>query len=373
MKMRVLSSASILIGMIVGAGYLAIPYVVMKSGFVIGLVNMIIVGLLIMLTMLYLSEVILRTKKQHQIVGYAEQYLGKTGKRMMTFSMTIGICAALIAYLTAQGESWSHLLFNTAQYSLHSAIIFWLVMSALSYFGLRVLKKEAPIGIILITIMVILIAFTTASKINIDNLTYINPANFFIPFGVILFSFLGYSSLPEVAISLGKERGKLGKAVILALSFVFIIYLLFTFFVLGSQGSQTPEIATIALGKIFIVLGIITMLGAYLALSVTMEDILRADFGKSRTRAWLYSIFVPLILYLIIKLFNLATFSTVLSVGGVISGGVTITTILWMTYKAKQSSERKPEFSVPYSKFLAFLIILLFAAAIIFQIYAILS
>lgn len=370
---KLFSSASILIGMVIGAGYLAIPYMAMKSGFTLGLLNLLVVYSIVLLTGLYLSEVIVRTKAQHQIVGYASRYLGKTGKRMMTFSIGVGVCSALVAYLTAQGESWSFLIFNTLDYSLHITIAFWIVLSAISYFGLHALKKEEPIGIILMVGMIILIAVLTANKLEASNLTYINIENIFIPFGVILFSFLGYSSIPEVSRSLGNDKAKLKKTVILGYTFVAIIYALFMFFVLGYQGLNTPEIATLVLGKPFIILGIITMLGAYLALSVTSEDILKADFGFSQMKAWLVTILVPLGIYLIIKLLNAATFSTILSVGGVISGGVTITTILFMIAKAKKHGDRKPEYQIPFNKTVAVTIILLLIVAVVLQIIRVFS
>ena len=74
-----IAGLAILIGTAIGAGILGIPYVVAKSGFLIGLGYIILLGLIILLVNLYLGEIILRTKGKHQLGGYAKKYLGKTG------------------------------------------------------------------------------------------------------------------------------------------------------------------------------------------------------------------------------------------------------------------------------------------------------
>ena len=58
----------------------------------------------LLLVNLMAGEIVLRTKKQHQLTGYAEKYLGKWGKRLMMFSMAFSIYGALTAYLIGEGE-----------------------------------------------------------------------------------------------------------------------------------------------------------------------------------------------------------------------------------------------------------------------------
>ena len=72
-----LEAVATLIGTMVGAGVLGIPYVFARAGFVTGLIDLIILGTAIVFIYLYLGEVVLRTKGNHQLTGYAEKYLGK--------------------------------------------------------------------------------------------------------------------------------------------------------------------------------------------------------------------------------------------------------------------------------------------------------
>ena len=69
-----------LISVIVGAGILGIPFVLYKSGFLTGLVVIILIGLVMLLINLYLGEIILRTKGRYHIGGLANIYLGKYGQ-----------------------------------------------------------------------------------------------------------------------------------------------------------------------------------------------------------------------------------------------------------------------------------------------------
>lgn len=362
------SAASALIGTIIGAGILGIPYVVMKSGFILGLLNIIFVFVIITLTMLYLGEIALRTKKNHQLPGYAEKYLGDNGKIVMFIALIFGIYTSTVAYLIGEGESLSQLLFNNTQHSLILGISFWIFMSIICYLGLKALEDGSEIGIVLIAILLISLIILFWNKIEVSNLSYAELSNFFTPFGVILFAFLGFAAIPEVERILGPEKQKTKKTIIGANISVLIIYTLFTLIVLGSQGANTPEIATLNLGKIFIILGMVTMFTSYLALSIALIDTFKFDFGYSKTKSWILTIIPPLGIYIFLNFINSSSFSLVLSIGGLLSGGLTTILILFMLKNAKEIGERKPEYSIPYSPILNWILIIIFSLAALLEI-----
>ena len=88
-KSKFFPALAVLVGTIIGAGFLGIPYVVAKSGFIPGLAYLVFVFLFILLVKLYLGETILRTKGNHQLTGYAEKYLGKKGKYLMFLKLQL--------------------------------------------------------------------------------------------------------------------------------------------------------------------------------------------------------------------------------------------------------------------------------------------
>ncbi len=365
---KAFTATAVLITTMIGAGFLGIPYVVSQSGFAIGTLELIIIGGLVMLTMLYLGEIVLRTKEHHQLTGYAEKYLGPKGKRAMAFALIAGIYAALIAYLIAQSQSWSFIITNTTDAALPLGIAVWAIMSAITYFDIKALKKTEALIITLISILLVLLVIVTLPLVKADNLTTFVPAEFLAPIGVIMFAFLGYSAIPEMTRILGKDKHAMKKSICVAHALVLATYALFTILVLGAYGTSTPEIATLALGKPFVLLGIVTMLGAYLALSIALMDAFQSDYQLKKREAWAFTTIIPLALYVLLTLTNNASFIKILGIGGIISGSLAMVLILLMVQRAKIHGDRHPEYKMPYSSWLIWLIIIVCIVAMIAEI-----
>ena len=369
---KTFAATAALMGTIIGAGILGIPFVVMKSGFFPGIFNIIILGTIIIFVSLCLGEITLRTKSDHQLTGYAEKYLGKKGKILMFIASGFGIYSAILAYLIGESESLSFLFFETASYQIPIGIAFWLFLSILSYFGLKTLERGEETGLILIIIFLISIILTGWNKIDIHNLSYTNYQHFFTPFGVVLFAFLSFSAIPEIKRIL-KNKQLTKRLIISAYIFTIIIYIIFTFLVLGIKGQNTPQIATLALGKPFILLGIVTMFTAYFALSTALIDTLKLDLDLTKNKSWFIAVSIPLIFFIILKLINSANFIEVIGIGGAISGSLTAILILIMHHKSKFLGDRHPEYSLPNSKFLSFILVLIFFIGMLMEIINILQ
>ena len=355
-------------GVVIGAGILGIPYVVMKSGFLLGFINIIIVFVISLIAMLYLGEIGLRTEGRHQLTGYAERYLGNKGRIVMAITVIFGIYSALLAYLIGGGKSLSQLVFNSDIYFLPVAIILWVIFAAICYRGLKAIGDSEEIGMTVVFVLIISISVYLWNKIDLSNLTYSNMSNALLPFGVVLFAFSGFVSIPIVIRELGKDGKYIKNAIIISEIFVFIIYSLFALVVLGAHGSNTPEIATITLGKVFILLGTFTMSTSYLALSLALQETFQFDFKQSRKHAWFYTQIIPLLLIIILSLIDKAQFILVLSIGGLITGSLEATLVLLMIGKAKKHGDKTPAYSVPYSKILIWLFIAMFITAALFEI-----
>ncbi len=360
---KTILAISTLIGTIMGAGIFGIPYVIMRSGFTVGLFLIITIGALVLITMLYLGEITLRTKNNYQLTGYAEKYLGKKGKIVMLMAVAFGIYAAILAYIIGVSESLSHLIYSNPSHAMVLGIAFWLLLSVISFFGLKALENGEFIGVSAIFILIISMTIFFMNKINLLNLAQNPPQNLFTyltPFGIILFAFLGYTTIPEVKKVLGSHKNKMKKSIILAIILSALIYIIFTIIVIGINGKNTPQIATIALGNPFILLGLLTMSTAYLALSISLTDMFNLDFNQSKTKSWFFTISIPLILFILLTLTGSLNFTKVLGMGGAISGGITSILILLMAEKAKYLGDRKPEYSIPINKFIIFFLSLLF-------------
>jgi len=366
-KSKFFPALATLVGTAIGAGFLGIPYVVGKSGFPIGVAYLISVMLFILLTKLYLGEVILRTKATHQLTGYAEKYLGRNAKLIMFFAMIFGIYSALLAYLMAEGQSLSYLAFGNFNYSLIFSLLFWFILANLTYQGLRALKKYERISMFIVLSLVALVVIFFAGKIQTSNLTYIG-SELFTPFGVILFSFLAFSALPEVKRILSQQENLMKKVIIYGVAIPFAVYLIFMLVVVGVFGSSVSEIATLSLGRFFSLLGIMTMFTAFFSLSIAIRDMFRFDFKLGRFNGWLLCSIVPLVLFLAVYFFKLASFIAILSVAGIVSGGLTGILALLMNIKAKKLGNRKPEYKIPINWLIIALLSIIFIAAVVLEI-----
>jgi len=363
MKSKFFPALAVLVGTTIGAGFLGIPYVVSKSGFLPGLAFLIFVAIFMLFVKLYLGEISLRTRGNHQLTGYAARYLGRKGKFLMFFSMVFGIYSALIAYIIAEGESLSYVFLGNESYALAFSFLFWIIMSGLTYIGLRVLKRYEKISMVLVLAIVVVIVFLFFPAIRLENLSYINPENLFLPFGVMLFSFLAFSAMPEVVRVLRGQEKSMKKVIFAGVMIPLLVYFVFILVVVGNFGRNVPEIATLALGRGFSVLAIITMFTAYFALSIAIRDMFRFDYGLGRFMGWLLASFLPLVLFLMIYFFKLASFISLLSIGGVVSGGLAGILIMLMNYEAKKQGTRKPEYSIGINWWIIALISMVFILA----------
>lgn len=362
-----------LVGTIMGAGLLGLPYVASQAGIVITLGWLLVIGLAMTYIMLSLGEVILRTKQKHQLTGYAKKYVGSIGKNLMTLSMIFGIYAALLAYIIGESQSLSYIITGSFQQSITLGVLFWVALSLATYGGINVAKKGEFVGVVLVLILIAVIAVLAFPEIKTSNITYIDPSNWAAPVGLIIFSLLGYSALPEARQNLGEKAPSLKKSIIIAYSITIVVYALLIILITGALGTRTPEIATLALGRGFAIIGVLTMLTAYMALATALIDMFRYDYGWEKKNAWIATSTVPLVLFALVSLTQIATFTTILEIGGLIAGGIAMVLILLMVKKAKVRGDRKPEYSLPTIKGLIPLMIILLLAITLIEVISLLA
>jgi len=372
---KLLVAASTLIGTIIGAGILGIPYVIAKAGFLYGLLLVIFMGIAFIFLNLFTGEIVLRTHEQHQLPGYAERYLGKWGKRLMTISMFIAIYGALTAYLIGEGATL-YSIFNWGSPLLYS-LIFFVITFLIIYKGVKATGKTELILISLLVLIVAIIGVFSFDKVSLSNFSTVNWAYFFIPYGVILFAFMGSPAIPEVQEVLGKEKHKMKKAIIIGSISPIFIYLFFSVVIVGMVGLENFEvlqpnerIATVALsiyshptlGLLANILAVLAMFTSFLTLGIALIESYHYDYKFSRFTSFLLVFSVPLI----ITLFDLTTFITVLGITGAFAGGLEGILVTLMYWKSKKLGKRKPEFSLKYHRFIGILLILMFSLGILY-------
>src|SRR3989344_6006396 len=176
-----LYSVAALVGTMVGVGIFGLPLVFYKAGFLISLGFLVIVALLTLLVDLMYGEVVLRTKSQHQVVGYAQLYLGPFFKKLIFFSVAFSSFAALLAYVIISGEFLTNVFsFWPLTPDMYS-YIFYAIFSVLVYFGIKRVSWVEFLLTSLFIVVVVAIFSIGYGDIKLSNYGTFNSIYWFLP------------------------------------------------------------------------------------------------------------------------------------------------------------------------------------------------
>ncbi len=363
-----LYSISILIGTVVGVGVFGIPFSFAKSGFLIGFLFLIFVGALSLIINLIFGEIVLRTKGIHQFTGYVKIYLGQTMKIVASFAWFLSIYGALLAYIIISGS----FLFNIFISQFYAttffySILFFFFVSLAILAGLRILAKFELFMVIFFAVLVVLILILGIPKIEVDNLTSLfNKEFWFLPYGVLLFAYAGFSAIPTQKEIIKNNNSILKKSILFGSLIPLILYFLFAVSIVGISGETTSPDVVSGLTDFFdyrlilaiSLFGFLAVTTSFLALGFALTETLRFDYGLKRFYSWILTVFVPFILFL----FGARNFIEVISLVGSVAIGIEGIILIAIYIKAKKTGQREPEYSLNLSPWV------LYGAAILFAI-----
>ena len=369
-KLLVLSTY---IGTTIGVGLFGLPYVTAQAGFPLVLAYFLGLGLVLVFISLMYGEIALRTKNNHRLPGYSQIYVGKGLSSISHISTFIGLTGSLLAYIIIGGEFLASLLIpafggNTLLYTT----IFFAASSTLIYLGSGPVSKTEFLSLgVMITVL--LLMFIKALP-NVD-LTYfgnINLNNFFLPYGVVLFSLCGLTVIPEMVELLKGHERQLKPLLIIGTIVPAIVYLIFIVTIFGVTGPATTPEAMIGfnqhfgngIAKLGFIFGLLTTFTSYLTLGITLRKQLTYDLGLRNWLAWLVACLPAYILFLL----GLKNFIVIIAFIGSVTMGFDILTIFIVYFAAKIKSQRKPAYSLTINYGLAFILSLIFLTGIIIEI-----
>jgi len=369
MKMdgKFLLSIATLLGVIVGAGIFTLPYGLSRAGILSFLFFSFLLGGATLLIHLFLGEVILRTKGKHRLVGYAKIYLGRFGEFLITIATVLGSIGTLLAYVLMGGE-FLKILFSPflETSSFFWSLIFWAILSYFVWRGIRLIAKAelfTNFGFFLIIFFILLFGL---AKFKLENFSFFNREQIFLPYGLILFAFAGASGVLEISeiLKSPKERKGLPKVIIFTQILVFLLYLLFALGIAGISGSQTSREALSGLvpflGQKIIffgaLAGAITLADSFLVIGLYLRNTLIFDYKFSKILAVLLSCGVPLFLFLA----GFKDFIAAISLVGAVIGAIEGTAILLIYERAKKLGDREPEYQIKAPSLLIHLLMLIF-------------
>jgi len=367
---------STLVGTIVGAGIFGLPYVISKSGVLPAVFYFFLIGGAVMVLHLLFGEVCLRTKEKHRLIGYSQMYLGRLGKMLVVVSTFFGLLGALLVYIILGGRFLAIAL--TPFFSVSdttASFVFWIVLSFFVLQGIQfIAKAEFFMNLLLLLFGVIIFVFAFPHVQSI-NFTLIENSNIFLPYGVILFSLLGWSAVPEIAdlFKGKKDKQNLKRVIVWTFAIVIAFYLVFSFIIVGVSGQDTspntldglvPFLGQniVVLGSLF---GLVALASSFLILGNYMKNSLRYDFKLPYLVSTGIAVFVPFLVYLL----GIRDVIAVMGILGAVLGAIEGVIIIIIFQKAKKKGKRKPEYSMRFPKILLIPLAIVFVLGIVAEIF----
>lgn len=366
---KTLLAVATLIGTIIGAGVFAIPYVFAQSGVITCLVYFLIVGVLAILLHLFFSEIILRTKDEIRLIGLTKKYLGQKAKIILAVALIIGTVGSLLVYIILAGKFLS-LIFPNFLSTVSFSLLVWLFLSFLVFLGTHsIAKAEVLMSAFLFLIGGLVIVFCLP-KIQASNFILSNSKALFLPFGIFLFSMVGWSAVPESEDILTNKKN-LKKAIIIALLICLVFYILFGLAILGVTGQSTSQEAFLGLvpylGKNIMILagifGLLAMATSFITIANYLKNTLIFDLKIPKQISFLLAVGAPLVLFLLGMRSFIGLVSALGAFIGLVEGGSII--LIWL--KAKKMGDRQPEYNIRLPKFIAYFMIALLAVGSLVQ------
>ncbi|MEM0142793.1 MAG: aromatic amino acid transport family protein [Candidatus Parvarchaeum sp.] len=368
MNIRYLAALSTTVGTIVGGGILALPYAIEKSGFLEGIAMLLLIGFASILITMYTGELSSHFKKLHQLPVIISKYTGKRLRILILIFQILTIYGAQIAYLT--GIALVMVFLFHLPYAVSILLVFLLTLP-LIYKGYKLVEDaETP----MLFIKVALIAAAALSVITLvkdANFYAYNITSLFGPFGIILFSFTGYTVIPEVKEELGGTK-KLTSVIVLSYLISILLYVFFVFSFVGAFGHSVSIVATDGIHSIYyeILFSLTTLfllLTPYIALSLVLADSFTYDFGIGRKPSLFLSLAAPFA----IAFFDF-NFESILDVtGGIFISILAIMILFAVIIERKRKEKKQIKYLVPGGMYLIVFTFIVMLLGLAYTIYSI--
>lgn len=304
MRKRVLWASLTMFGGIIGAGIFGVPFVFSRAGVLLGVGYIILLGATAALTNVYYAIVAAETPGRHRLVGYARQHLKGGWVPAVAVINLIEFFGALLAYVILGGSFFSSIFSGpAAAWSFAFLVIGALIL-------LLPLKNSERVDHWLTAMLIVAvaaIAFLVWPQIRHVNLVFIDPKNWFVPYGVIFFALGGSSVIPEIVEVLRKdERAAIRSAALGTLAAAALIGI-FGAIVVGVCGAGTTENAITGLapyfGRTIVVLGSLFGLAAittqFVIVGSNVRDQFVYDLKEKRLVSWALTVLVPLLAFVL--------------------------------------------------------------------------
>lgn len=352
-KLTLLEASCVVTGLGVGGGVMAVPYLASLNGLATILALMAAAYGLSVLLHLMIVELVLREGHQHQLVELFAKFVfvGRFGPALMWLFFTLLVLAfffCLAGYIVGCAE----ILVTLLPLSLRACtVLVYAIAAGVVFFGLKavgVLEKWSVLGIAL---LLVLLSFASLGRPMhpIPMLTGDTKVALAL-FGMLMFCFSGFWSVPQAVEGLAHTKRKIPWAVVIGIGINLLFTLTITLMAILFSDRVTPVAITgwtsglagwaAVLGSLSILLALLT---SYWATSYALAVIVSERLGRSYPISWLIAT-LPTLVLAVSGMMGFLGFMRI--TGGAIAVFVAILVIPALRKTRQQTADRTIAFSL---------------------------
>jgi tyrosine-specific transport protein len=293
----------------VGDGMFALPYLFFQAGWLVCLIYFAVLSCLIALAHSVYLETLEKGGEKKRLLGLARTYFGSGGFWTGFIAIVVGLLLTLVAYLLLGTEFIALVLPNVP--SRVAFLGFWALLSIPVFLDGRHARELEFVGIFATVSVVLLIFFSSFSQsaVAFASISAVHWKNIFLPFGTVLFSLAGWTSVESVYEATHKGMGAENsakharmcawKGIFAGTLFAAFVYALFSAGIIGSVAHVTSDtvsgLMAWALWKreLIGIMGLVAVGTVYIPISREIKNALERDLGWSKIVSRIIIIGVP--------------------------------------------------------------------------------
>ncbi len=296
-KLSVWESACIITGYGIGGGVMAMPYLAEKNGMLMSLLILAAAFFASFILHIMIAELALKSGKGAQIVQVFAKYLfvGKL-KKVLTLLFFILMALVLFTNLAAYISGAAEIISALLPVSLTvSKLLFYVFAASVVVFGLKVLGISEKIAIGVIFGLVAILAAASFTRIHHPLSLSAGTVNQGLAFfGMSMFAFSAFFSIPQAVEGLEGDAVKIKKAVFMGLmnNFILIVVISVCAILASEEVTEVGMIGwsagigtwAMTVGSLFTILAMLT---TYWSISLALSDIVEKQTGLGKRSCWL--------------------------------------------------------------------------------------
>lgn len=359
---------ALLCGTIIGSGYLILPFSFLKAGVLPNIFWLIFFTCCLIIVNLIYAEINLVTHNNHRLPGYADLYLGKIFKLLSRAIFILGILGGLIVYLILGSRFLILLASPIFKLSTNNAtLIFWILSSIVVFLNFKFSSKVNLYLTIFTVFIFFIVSIFCLINADFNNFKIIPTESFFFPYGLILYSLIGWLVIPEIIVLIqnNKEDQKIIKPIILVGTIIpMVVYFIFGLSVFLLSGANTSSDAFTSLinflpQPLFVLaalMAFLEILNSYFSFGISAISTLKNDFGFKKQTAQILFLILPIAIFFI----GFIDFVKIIAVLGASFESLNILMILLIYNKLKKTTKNQEEKLISISKPLLIALVVIF-------------